>query len=80
MATIHISDIQSKGAALFSDSESYLSDLTVDEQSIAGGIGNSRIPPLTTFPISNPMTPMPPSMPTVFPFPQTWPSIAKVAV
>jgi hypothetical protein len=72
MATIQISDIQADGRALFADSESYLSDLTADEMTIAGGVMISCIPPLTTFPITITITPLP------LPFPKPWPPVFEM--
>jgi hypothetical protein len=42
MAVIKIKDLGAPGSMLFSDSESYLSELTEDELGVAGGMVGKR--------------------------------------
>jgi hypothetical protein len=42
MAVIKIKDIGAPGSMLFSDSETYLNELTEDELSVSGGWGLTR--------------------------------------
>jgi hypothetical protein len=62
MAAIQISDLQVTGAALFTDSESYLNALNTEEMEITGG--------LVCCPVSIPRTTITPTFPITITIPR----------